>query len=111
MPTSADDEKATHVPNVEPRLGSKTLWYVVCKIGDRTGIDDSTSTRGPFLEDVKMGDDKSKTAPQDASKINVHEDYEVRYWTKHFGVSEDKLKDAVQKVGISADAVKKALGK
>ena len=58
-----------------------------------------------------MADDKTKTAPQDSSKINMHEDYEVQYWTKHFGVSADKLKETVKKVGVSADAVKKALGK
>ena len=29
-----------------------------------------------------MPDDKSKTRPQDASKVNVHEPYEVEYWTK-----------------------------
>ncbi len=27
------------------------------------------------------------TAPQDAAKINVHEKYELEYWTKKFGVT------------------------
>jgi hypothetical protein len=41
--------------------------------------------------------------------MNVHEDYEVRYWSKKFGVSADKLKAAVRKVGNSAQAVEKEL--
>jgi len=56
-----------------------------------------------------MADDKSKTGPQDASRINVNEDYEVRYWTGRFGVSADRLRAAVNKVGSSADAVEKEL--
>jgi hypothetical protein len=47
-----------------------------------------------------MSDDKTKTAPQDASKINVHEDYEVKYWTKKFGVTPEKLREAVAKAGL-----------
>ena len=56
-----------------------------------------------------MADDKSKTGPQDASRINVNEDYEVRYWTGRFGVSANRLRAAVNKVGSSADAVEKEL--
>ena len=56
-----------------------------------------------------MSDDKNKTAPQDASRINVHEDYEVRYWTKKFGITADQLRQAVAKVGTSASAVENEL--
>ena len=56
-----------------------------------------------------MSDDKNKTAPQDASRINVHEDYEVRYWTKKFGITADQLREAVAKVGTSASAVENEL--
>jgi hypothetical protein len=58
-----------------------------------------------------MADDKSNRGPQDASRINIHEDYEVAYWAKKFGVTKDELKAAVSKVGVSAEAVAKALGK
>lgn len=58
-----------------------------------------------------MSDDKTKRIPQDASKVNVHEPYEVEYWTKKWGVTETKLKEAVSKVGVSAAAVAKYLGK
>jgi hypothetical protein len=56
-----------------------------------------------------MADDLSKRDSQDRSRISVHEDYEVRYWSKKFGVSADKLKAAVQRVGNSAKAVEKEL--
>ena len=58
-----------------------------------------------------MADDKSKTGGQDRGRINVHEDYELRDWSKKFGVTPDELKKAVQKVGTSAEAVRKHLGK
>ena len=58
-----------------------------------------------------MPDDKTKTGHPDRDRINIHEPYELRDWSKKFGVSEEKLKQTVQQVGTSADAVKKALGK
>ena len=58
-----------------------------------------------------MADDKSKTRPQDSSKVNVHEDYEVQYWTKKFGCTPQQLKDAVKKVGTGAAAVEKEVKK
>jgi len=58
-----------------------------------------------------MADDLSKKRPQDASKINVHEAWELEYWCKHFGVTAQQLKDAVKAVGTSVSAVKKYLGK
>jgi hypothetical protein len=51
-------------------------------------------------------DDKTKTRPQDSSRVNVHEDYEVEYWTKKFGCTKQQLQAAV---GVSAAAVEKAL--
>jgi hypothetical protein len=33
------------------------------------------------------------------------EDYEVRYWTDKFGVSRERLEEAVDAVGNGADAV------
>jgi len=58
-----------------------------------------------------MSDDKSKRGPQDRFKVNLHEDYEVEYWTKRWGVSRDQLTKAVEKAGNGAEAVAKALGK
>ena len=58
-----------------------------------------------------MADDKNNRGPQDRARINLTEDYEVRYWTQKFGVSKTELEKAVAKVGESAAAVAQALGK
>lgn len=50
-----------------------------------------------------MSDDLSNRGPQDASKVNVGEEWEVAYWTKKFGVTADELKQAVKQVGTSAE--------
>ncbi len=50
-------------------------------------------------------DDKNKRRPQDSSRIDVSEDYELQYWSEKFGVTHEELKKAVAKVGVSADAV------
>lgn len=42
--------------------------------------------------------------------IAMTEELEVKYWTKHLGVSRDELQQAVDKVGNSAAAVRKELG-
>jgi hypothetical protein len=55
-------------------------------------------------------DDLKKKGPQDRSKINMHEDYEVKYWCKHLGVSPSELQKVVEKVGNAAKAVEKELG-
>lgn len=57
-----------------------------------------------------MPDDKTIRAPQDASRIALGEDYEVAYWTEKFGVSRERLEEAVKAVGNSADAVERHLG-
>jgi len=56
-----------------------------------------------------MADDKTLKGPQDRSRINTSEDYEVRYWSQKFGVSADELKAAVKKVGNSVAAVEREL--
>lgn len=56
-----------------------------------------------------MADDKTMRGPQDAARIALGEDYEVRYWTEKFGVSREQLEDAVKSVGNSADAVERHL--
>ena len=56
-----------------------------------------------------MSDDKSKTGSPDRDRINIHEDYELRDWSKKFNVSHDQLKAAVHAVGTSARAVEEHL--
>ena len=52
-----------------------------------------------------MSDDKTKSGGQDRTRINTHEDYEVRDWSKKFGVSAEELKAAVKAVGSNAKDV------
>ncbi|MGZ8287618.1 MAG: DUF3606 domain-containing protein [Telluria sp.] len=58
-----------------------------------------------------MSDNLNNRGPQDASRINVNESWELAYWTRKFGVSDDELRQAVKQVGTMADAVAKHLGK
>jgi hypothetical protein len=52
-----------------------------------------------------MSDDKSKSGGQDRKLISLSEDYEVRDWSKKFGVTAEELKAAVEAVGNDAAAV------
>lgn len=56
-----------------------------------------------------MSDDKSKSGGQDRARISLSEDYEVRDWSAKFGVSEERLRNAVAKVGNMADDVEREL--
>lgn len=56
-----------------------------------------------------MSDDKKKVGKPDRDRINPDEDYELQDWAKHFGVSKDKIKQTVQKVGPLVKDVEKAL--
>jgi hypothetical protein len=58
----------------------------------------------PSLEHT-MADDKSKSGGQDRKRISLSQDYEVRDWSKKFGVTPDELKAAVKAVGNDAAAV------
>jgi hypothetical protein len=58
-----------------------------------------------------MPDDKTKRGKQDRSRINLNERYEVEYWMRKFGVSEEKLRDLVSRVGNSVYAIAEELKK
>lgn len=53
-----------------------------------------------------MADDKNQAGAADRSRISLSEDYEVRDWTASLGVSEQELREAVDAVGNSVDAVR-----
>ena len=55
-------------------------------------------------------DNLIKRDQPDRSKINMSEDFEVKYWSKALGVSKADLQRAVDKVGNAAAAVRKELG-
>ena len=58
-----------------------------------------------------MADDLKNRGAQDRARVNVHEDYEVRYWTEKWGVTKEQLVAAVGRVGVSVKAVARELGK
>lgn len=53
-----------------------------------------------------MSDDTSKAGQEDRIRINVKQAFEVRHWTKAFGVTKACLKEAVKSVGPMVDDVK-----
>lgn len=58
-----------------------------------------------------MADDLSNRGPQDRTRINLNEPYELRYWTQALGVDEARLRAAIAAAGPSVEAVRKYLGK
>lgn len=58
-----------------------------------------------------MPDDLRNRGPQDRARINIHEAWEVRWWTKELGVSEQRLRELVAQHGVSAARIRQALGK
>ena len=58
-----------------------------------------------------MADDLKNRGAQDRARVNIHEDHEVAYWTKKWGISKEQLAAAVKKASVSADAVAKELRK
>ncbi|MCB5177243.1 MULTISPECIES: DUF3606 domain-containing protein [Microvirga] len=53
----------------------------------------------------------SKRHPQDSARIDIHEDWEVRYWSDRWQVSRRQLIDTAKRVGFQVSEVAKALGK
>jgi hypothetical protein len=38
--------------------------------------------------------------PKDPDRININEEWELRFWARELGLSEDQLKQAVEEVGV-----------
>jgi hypothetical protein len=58
-----------------------------------------------------MSDDKSKRGAPDNKRIDIHDPNEVRHWSQSLGVTPEQLKEAVARVGTSAQRVRESLGK
>jgi len=56
-------------------------------------------------------DDLKKNGTADRTQINMHEAWELDYWTKELGVSKSELEKLVKKVGNSTAAVRRELGR
>jgi hypothetical protein len=57
-----------------------------------------------------MADRKNKRGYSDRRRISLTEDYEVRYWTAHFGCNAEDLREAIEKVGHMVSAVEGYFG-
>ena len=53
--------------------------------------------------------DLKKRGPADRVRVNIHEEWERRWWCEHYGVNEEWLKAAVEKVGVMTEDMKKEL--
>jgi hypothetical protein len=58
-----------------------------------------------------MSDNLQNRGQQDRSRINLHEKWEVQYWTKELGVTQEELERAVESAGNSVSAVREQLSK
>jgi hypothetical protein len=56
-----------------------------------------------------MADDLKETGTRDDTRINVNQDHELTYWSEKLGVSRDRLREAVAKVGPMAKNVERHL--
>jgi hypothetical protein len=63
----------------------------------------------PQHEGTLMSDDLGNRGGQDRTRIDVNQDYELRDWSKKFGVTPQQLKEAVQAVGNRAADVEQRL--
>ena len=53
-----------------------------------------------------MSDDLKRIAPEDPNRINVTQAWEVQYWCKALGVTEEELLEAVEQAGSMVEDVK-----
>jgi hypothetical protein len=58
-----------------------------------------------------MVDNLKDRGAQDRSRVNIHEEHEVRYWTEKWGVTKDQMAKAIERAGVSVQAVARELGK
>lgn len=59
----------------------------------------------------RIAGDRLKAGAQDRNRISLHEDYEVQNWMASFGVSKEKLAEALHAVGDRAEDVREHLSR
>jgi hypothetical protein len=53
----------------------------------------------------------SKRHPRDSPRINIHEPWDIRYWSDRWNVPRWQVVDTVRRVGDQVQDVAQALGK
>jgi uncharacterized protein (DUF4415 family) len=75
----------------------------------------SEHSRSSKVADQKSSytvDDLKNLVPADPSRVNLNEEWEVRYWTNRLGCTEKQLKEAVRQVGpVRAGVVRHLRGR
>ena len=61
----------------------------------------------PFYSKRKIMVNPEMEGMSDASRIDLNDQTEIRYWTQRFKISEEELRNVVAKVGIMVDDVVK----
>jgi hypothetical protein len=56
-----------------------------------------------------MADDKSQAGKQDRSRVSLTDDYEIEYLARKFGVTPERVREAVRKVGATRERVEQEL--
>jgi hypothetical protein len=64
---------------------------------------------GQSHTDDRVADELKQTAKPHDARINVDQECEVKYWSENFGVSRERLRSAVAKVGSMVKNVRKHL--
>jgi len=65
----------------------------------------------PPARSKHMADDPAGPGPADRWRINLLEPDDVQNWADKYGVSKERLSEAVRKVGHSAEAVGRELAR
>ena len=96
----------------------KTVKTARTKTATRRATTKTSPARGRSLSAGKAaaknrtgGDNLRKRGPQDRSRINVNEEWEVKYWCERLGVTPARLRSAVKKAGPMAKDVRRELKK
>ena len=58
-----------------------------------------------------MPDSPANRGSQDRQRIDVSQEHECRYWSERFGISPERLRQAVKEAGPMVEAVRQYLGK
>ncbi len=54
-------------------------------------------------------EDSARRGPRERTRIDLAEEYEVRYWMQELGVTEEELRHAVHTAGVMIDDVREQL--
>ena len=85
----------------------------VTKLEVNSAIAADRQTIHTFAEKPRegMSDNPDLTDYRDRDRIDVHQDHELRYWSKEVGVAAEILKDTVQDAGVMVADVRRELRK